>query len=56
MRFGQIGGWVNPQAAFVFTYHIEENDNNRANINQGRFEAATGEAFKSLIERIKGID
>lgn len=56
MRFGQIGGWVNPQAAFVFTYHIEENDNNRASINQGRFEAATGEAFKSLIERIKGID
>lgn len=56
MRFGQIGGWANPQAPFVFSYHITEGTGNNANINQGRFEAATGEAFQSLLDRIKGVD
>lgn len=57
MRFGQIGGWDNdPNARFVFTYHIDSGLNNRAAINQGRFEASTGDAFRSLIERIKGND
>ncbi len=55
MRFGQVGGWDNPYAGFVFSYNITKNAQQKANINQGRFEASTGEAFHSLVRRIKGI-
>lgn len=54
LRFGQIGGWDDPQAAFVFSYYITRGAHNHATINQGRFEASTGAAFNSLIRRIKG--
>ncbi|MGB3075621.1 MAG: metal-dependent hydrolase, partial [Chitinophagales bacterium] len=56
MRFGQIGGWDNPNADFVFSYYITKEPGNYVNINQGRFEASTGEAFNSLIRRIRGVD
>ncbi|HZX74383.1 MAG TPA: metal-dependent hydrolase, partial [Cyclobacteriaceae bacterium] len=56
LRFGQVGGWHNPKATFVFSYHITKGINNTAYINQGRFEAVTGDEFRELIQRIKGIN
>ncbi|MBA3648767.1 MAG: metal-dependent hydrolase [Chitinophagales bacterium] len=55
MRFGQIGGWHDPNAPFVFTYHLSKGKNSQMMINQGRFQASTKEEFNSLITRIKGI-
>lgn len=55
MRFGQLGGWDNPNAGFVFSYNITQGTQHQANINQGRFKASTGEAFHSLVRRIKGV-
>lgn len=55
MRFGQIDGWNHPDGNFVFTYHISEGKSNKVEINQGRFASVSGDAFHSLIERIKGI-
>lgn len=54
LRFGQVGGWHNPEAAFVFSYHITKDKDHSANINRGRFDAVTGDEFKLLIQRIKG--
>jgi inner membrane protein len=55
MRFGQIGGWDDPNAPFVFTYQITKTAYNMPSINEGRYEASTGKAFESLWKRIRGV-
>lgn len=55
LRFGQIGGWTNPTADFMFTYQLKKNADNTMAIQQGRFKSAwEGNAFSGLLKRIKG--
>lgn len=52
IRFGQIG--FNKDAPFVFKFHLTKNENSKTIINEGEFDASTGDAFDGLIKRIKG--
>lgn len=54
MRFGQIGGWMNPEANFVFRFHLDRPDGNDLVIQRGRMEASTPEALRSLWKRMWG--
>ena len=55
LRMGQLGGWSNPEAPFVFRYFITERPNNSMMIQQGRMEAMQDGALGKLFRRIKGI-
>lgn len=54
MRFGQIGGWMDPKANFVFRFYLDRPDGNDLVIQRGRMEASTPEALKSLWNRMWG--
>jgi len=53
LRFGQIGGWSDIKAPFVFRYALNEDQDNKMVIQQGRIEASSREGIRSLVERIK---
>ncbi|MFI5154437.1 MAG: metal-dependent hydrolase [Chitinophagales bacterium] len=55
LRFGQIGGWVNPRARFTFQYFLQDPGGNKLVLQRGRFQLWNREAIKSLLRRIKGI-
>jgi len=54
LRMGQLGGWADPEAPFVFRYFLKERPNNSLMIQQGRMKAMQDGAFESLWNRIKG--
>lgn len=54
LHFGQIAGWKNPNAIFVFHYYLEHYANNNLVVQRGRFVGWDWDAVKSLINRIKG--
>jgi inner membrane protein len=54
IRFGQMGGWNQPDSAFVFSFKLNKNANNSAALSRTKFKSSFGEAFSSLINRIKG--
>lgn len=54
LRFGQIGGWTNPSADFIFSYHLSHSGSGEAIISSGRFKLFGKDPLKGLIERIKG--
>ncbi len=54
LRFGQLGGWYMPQAAFVFNFDIVRK-NATISIQQGRIKDFDSKPLKELIKRIKGI-
>lgn len=54
LRFGQIVGWQDPNAHFVFHYFLEHPEKNRLVVQRGRFEGWNVESFKALLKRIKG--
>jgi inner membrane protein len=54
LRMGQLGGWANPKAPFVFRYFLTERPNNSMMIQQGRMQAMQDGAFGKLWRRIKG--
>lgn len=54
VRFGQIGGWDDKNAPFVFRFNLLEHSGNETKLQQGRFKAIQGEELKKLIKRIKG--
>jgi inner membrane protein len=53
LRFGQIEGWSNPRAGFVFHYFLERKDN-RMVVQRGRFAQWNRGSINSLVKRIKG--
>lgn len=53
LRFGQIGGWYDPNAPFVFNFDIISR-NNLAHIQQGRMKSFGTKPLKELLKRIKG--
>jgi len=55
LRMGQLGGWADPTAPFVFRYFLTERQNNTLMIQQGRMEAMQDGALRKLYQRIKGI-
>ena len=54
LRFGQIQGWRNPKARFVFHYFLHAPADNMMVIQRGRFENWDIEEVNALIRRIKG--
>jgi|SRR6185436_9954476 len=54
LRFGQVGGWTNGNAPFVFQYKLAKNYNNDIVIQKGRMKASGGKALREMIERIRG--
>ncbi len=54
LRFGQIAGWSDPKAPFVFHYYLNDPEANLLVIQRGRFSNWNRTTFNSLIQRIKG--
>ena len=52
--FGQVAGWENPTAPFVFRYILNHPENNNLIIQRGRFEMWNGHTIQTLIRRIRG--
>jgi len=54
LRFGQIAGWQNPSAKFVFYYFLEQPGNNALVVQRGRFTGWNKGTAASFWKRIKG--
>jgi inner membrane protein len=54
LRFGQMIGWKDPSARFVFHYFLQHPDNNKFIVQRGRFTGWNMNALKSLLKRIRG--
>ncbi|HYV93036.1 MAG TPA: metal-dependent hydrolase [Chitinophagales bacterium] len=54
MRFGQMGGWYDSNAPYVFNYRLQMGADNSIELQSTRFEGNSKGAFSKLIERIKG--
>lgn len=54
LRFGQIGGWMQPEANFVFRYYLDRPEGNDLVIQRGRMEASAPEPLRSLWKRMWG--
>jgi inner membrane protein len=54
LRFGQMVGWQQPDAKFVFHYFLQRPGSNQLVLQRGRFEGWDEKATQSLIKRIKG--
>ncbi len=55
MRMGQIGGWSDPEAPFVFRYYLSDGGNSELLIQKGRIKAMRDGTMGRLWERMKGI-
>lgn len=55
LRFGQMLGWENPTAPFVFYYYLNQPDDNELLIQRGRFARWSYKSAISFVERIKGV-
>lgn len=56
LRFGQVGGWFDAKAPFVFQFVLSSDSvNNEVMIQRGRMKAMKKENIGKMIERIKGI-
>jgi inner membrane protein len=54
LRFGQMIGWANVRAPFVFYYYLQHPSKNDFVIQRGRFAGWNFKTFLSLIRRIRG--
>jgi len=54
LRFGQIIGWQNPKAKFVFHYYLQHPDDNSMVVQRGRFEGWNWQTGRFLVRRIWG--
>jgi inner membrane protein len=54
LRFGQITGWQDPQATFVFHYYLSHPNDNKLVVQRGRFARWNKAAMLALLKRIKG--
>lgn len=54
LRFGEMKGWEDPQARFVFHYYLQYPGNNRVIVQRGRFAGWDGQTFRAFIRRIRG--
>lgn len=56
LRFGQMAGWMDPRAPFVFYYYLQYPDNNEFLVQRGRFAGWNRETVRSLWGRMWGGD
>lgn len=54
LRFGQMLGWQNPRAGFVFHYYLNPDLDNTVVLQRGRFAGWDGEATCQFFNRILG--
>ncbi len=54
IRFGQIGGWDQPDSSFVFSFKLNNNADNSMALNRSKFKVSYSDALSSLVNRIKG--
>ena len=54
LRFGQMLGWEDPTAPFVFYYYLQHPNDNELLIQRGRFERWDKQAAITFFNRIKG--
>lgn len=54
LRFGQIAGWADPKAGFVFHYYLNYPEANLLVIQRGRFSNWNRRTFTKMLERIGG--
>jgi inner membrane protein len=55
LRFGQIMGWQNPAARFVFYYYLQHPEANELLVQRGRMAGWDYAAWLTFVERIKGV-
>lgn len=54
LRFGQITGWQDPTAPFVFHYYVNHPDQNLLVMQRGRFANWNEKTVNALLTRIRG--
>ena len=54
LRFGQIIGWQDPDAGFVFHYYLEHPKNNSLVVQRGRFKGWNMQTVIFLLKRVSG--
>jgi inner membrane protein len=54
LRFGEMKGWEDPKARFVFHYFLQYPDGNRVVVQRGRFAGWDRHTFSVFIRRIRG--
>lgn len=54
LRFGQMMGWQDPGAHFVFHYYLQDSDANHLVVQRGRFAHWNRESISFFIKRIRG--
>jgi inner membrane protein len=54
LRFGEIKGWDDPQARFVFHYFLDYPGDNGLVVQRGRFAGWNKQSLLAFIRRIKG--
>ena len=56
LRFGQMMGWQDPGAHFVFHYYLQDPDANHLVVQRGRFARWNWHSIRVFIKRIGGIE
>jgi inner membrane protein len=56
LRFGQMMGWQDPDAGFVFHYYLQEPESNHLVVQRGRFTNWNMKTVGNLLRRIKGYE
>jgi inner membrane protein len=54
LRFGEMKGWEDPKARFVFHYFLQYPEGNRVVVQRGRFEGWDRHTLSIFIRRIRG--
>jgi inner membrane protein len=54
LRFGEMKGWEDPKARFVFHYFLQKPDENNVVVQRGRFAGWDGRTIRIFIRRIRG--
>lgn len=55
LRFGQIMGWANPAAPFVFYFYLQPSADNKVVIQRGRLKGWSASSIQVYIKRIFSI-
>jgi inner membrane protein len=54
LRFGQMAGWSDPAANFVFHYYLQYPEQNQLIVQRGRFKNWNRETQRDLLDKIRG--
>lgn len=54
LRFGEMRGWADPKARFVFHYFLKDSADNGVVVQRGRWSGWNRETIRVFVRRIKG--